>query len=139
MNTAEKLRFLADRFEDGKWFYVGKEKLRFRMDGYLTHDDKTKWGNPNFNYFIENNLSINPQWSFTEDEKVILRSLHGECNWIARDRSGYLPIFRSQPFKSNKWGDWNGKNGHIHLLPFNHLFKSIQWEDEEPCEFRRYL
>ncbi len=27
-----------------------------------------------------------------------------------------------------------------HRLPlFNHMFQTIKWEDEEPCEFRKYI
>ena len=40
-----------------------------------------------------------PQWAFTDDEKVILRNLPDEFKWIARDSDDYLAIFTTKPRK----------------------------------------
>lgn len=80
------------------------------------------------------------KWSFTEDEKVILRNISKEYEWIARDDSWNLYIYKKKPIKytyiwvsSTDYDDCNNIN------EFCHLFQCISWEDDEPCEFRRYL
>ena len=87
--------------------------------------------------FLE--LALKPQWEFTEDEKAILRNLPDEFNWIARDDDNdELFIYAFKPTKFN--GTWIFDEGSVTDFDnFKHLFQSIQWSDEEPCEFRSYL
>ena len=78
------------------------------------------------------------RWTFTDDEKVILRNLADGYDWIVRDRDGRLNVYSSKPFKQKV--EWSCDNGASYeLMLYEHLFKSIKWEDEEPCEFRKYL
>lgn len=65
----------------------------------------------------------------TEDEKVILRNLPKEYKWIARDLSGMVYIYAQRPIKESCL--WSGDFGGL-MLPFDHLFQFIKWEDEEP-------
>ena len=142
MNTAEKLRFLADRVEDGKEFnafhtYVYKfidSKLLVVNDlgeyqqSILTIDD-----------LLSYNLKLKPQWSFTEDEKAILRNLPEKYKWVVRDNSSKtLYVYENKPEKEND-EIWCPRFRATSLFMFNHLFQSIQWSDDEPCEFREYL
>ena len=68
----------------------------------------------------------------TEDEKVILRNLFEKFDWIARNKDRSLDVFFKKPFKSEvmwmpqKLADW------ADISCFEHLFKFIKWEDEEP-------
>lgn len=79
-----------------------------------------------------------PEWTFTEDEKVILRNLPEEYKWIARDRDGDLMVYEVKPEKRSIC--WGGRMTDFEMFcVFNHLFRSIKWEDEEPCEFRKYI
>ena len=133
MTLAEKLRFLADRAEDGKPFSIDEgnyvfDKNTLRIEGgssiFAINDIK----------FAD--LKLKPTWEFTEDEKVILRNLPEEFRWIARDKiSQGLFVYTSKPTKSEQ--SWLGNV--ISLIGFQHVFKSIQWSDEEPCEFRKYI
>lgn len=78
-----------------------------------------------------------PRWVFTDDEKVILRNLPEEWEWIVRNNEGDLTIYSTKPKKKADWyTDCISDYEYIHL--FNHLFQSIKWQDE-PCEFRKYL
>lgn len=149
MNTAEKLRFLADRLEDGKGFCIeGKDGFFRSIDKVLFYrvhrksKDETEWNRATFdlNDLKFNGLSLLPQWSFTEDEKVILRNISEQHKWITRDKSGDITIYSTKPYKSN--GYWVGSQtvySFQQLTAFKHLFQSIQWSDDEPCEFRKYL
>lgn len=71
----------------------------------------------------------------TEDEKVILRSLPKEHKWIARDENGRLYIYASKPLKGITMWASDG----LPMIPFNHLFQFIQWEDEEPYSIEELL
>lgn len=81
-----------------------------------------------------------PRWTFTDDEKTILRNLPDEYKWIARDDfNNEINIYDTKP---TKYGyHWNNEAfaKSLRLLGFNHLFQSIKWNDEEACEFRKYL
>ena len=76
------------------------------------------------------------KWVFTEDEKVILRNLAEEYEYIARDENNDLYIFVTPPVKGScTWGTLGGSG----ILIFSHLFQCIKWTDTEPCEFRKYI
>ena len=64
----------------------------------------------------------------TEDEKVILRNLPEKYKWIARDKNGLIFLYAKKPSKCEY--SWGGCK--YMLLPLEHLFQFIQWEDNEP-------
>lgn len=148
MTIAEKLRFLADRTEDEKEFYVLNEVSTYRFkDSKLMYEPSTTGGTEQLyvsvlelNIFLESTPKLKPQWEFTEDEKVILRNLPDDFQWIARDEhTNGLFAYTLKPTKHNlQWGYWM-VNMMRSLECFNHLFQCIQWSDSEPCEFRKYL
>lgn len=64
----------------------------------------------------------------TEDEKAILRNVPKHYKWVARDKNGFICMYIKKPSKCEcSWGGCK-----YMLLPFDHLFKFIKWEDEEP-------
>ena len=64
-----------------------------------------------------------------EDEKAILKVLLKEkYKWIARDKNGCLYVYASKPEKVITI--WEGSG--LPMMPFNHLFQFIKWEDDEP-------
>ena len=131
MTLAEKHRFLADRVEDKKEFYIMYSEKKILTD----YEEFTE------DYDIQElegiALSLKPQWEFTEDEKAILRNADEKYQWIARDLDGELYLHKSMPKKDG--GDWSTNGGWVSFNAFKHLFQSIQSEDDEPCEFRKYL
>ena len=140
MNTTEKLRFLADRAEDGKEFYIGNLMYKFSDRVLLKLFDDGYASIMSINTIINHTFKLKPQWSFTDDEKVILRNLPEEYKWIVRDENGEMTIYSTKPDKSN--GFWLGSQAVYSFesfTAFKHIFKSIQWLDDEPCEFREYL
>lgn len=145
MNTAEKLRFLADRAEDGKEFLIDTHRnnmiYKF-MHGrllFLRSYEKFESSELRVYEILRYNLRLKPQWKFTEDEKVILRNLNSKYQWLVRDNSSQtLYVYENKPEKEND-EIWCPRFRVTPLFMFNHLFQSITWEDDEPCEFRRYL
>lgn len=79
------------------------------------------------------------KWAFTEDEKVILRNLARDIEWIVRDKDGALWAFEGKPSREDTF--WFGDVSCIkyEVDCFSHLFQCIQWTDIEPCEFRKYI
>lgn len=144
MNVAEKLRFLADRLEDEKEFYIGRLLHKYQNGELMTALDETekkckfiKSGMPLDSLLILD-FKLKSQWKFTEDEKVILRNLPDEFRWIARDNiSQGLFVYTSKPTKFER--SWSLVGNAISLTGFRHLFQCIQWSDDKPCEFRKYL
>ena len=80
-----------------------------------------------------------PKWEFTEDEKAILRNLPEKYKWIARDgnRLGDICVYEDKPCKCTEI--WANRLSCAGLPSFSHIFQTIKWEDEEPCEFRKYI
>ena len=76
---------------------------------------------------------------FTDDELCILRNVDKEWKWIARDEDGNVCVYSMKPFKVEDcmWDD--AGTDYIQLNYFNHLFKSIKWEDEEPVFIDDYI
>lgn len=74
---------------------------------------------------------------FTDDELAIMRSLPKEYEWMARDDDGELYIFDKKPKNIN--GIWENNERLNHFYFFEHLFKSITSEDEEPVFIDDYV
>ena len=64
----------------------------------------------------------------TYDEKIILRNMPEKYKWIARDKNGLIFLYAKKPSKCEY--SWGGCK--YMLLPLEHLFQFIQWEDDEP-------
>ena len=71
----------------------------------------------------------------TYDEKIILRNLPEKYKWIARDKDGLIFLYAKKPSKCEY--SWGGCK--YILLPLEHLFQFIQWEDEEPYSIEDLL
>ena len=136
------------KYRNGWFRFVGK-------NGYLKDDEnKVVSGLSHYDerLFINNDGSktmdivavyeLKEVWkredpTITEDEKTILRNLLGKYEWIARDESGVLYIYHNKPKK--KEFTWVVESGSRCLDLFDHLFKIVQWEDDEPWKVEDLL
>ena len=80
-----------------------------------------------------------PRWTFTDDEKVILRNIQKEYKWMARDKDGFLVISSEKLNKKEDCWIVDRVCAYYYFNIFNKLFQSIKFEDDEPCEFRKYI
>lgn len=134
MTLEDKLRFLADRVKDEKEFYIDDELVRFGKENLIISDGLYL----DIVNLSKSSLRLKPAWEFTEDEKAILRNLNDEWRWVARDSNGTLYTYLLKPIKLDSiWAA--PRQDFASLRHFNHLFKSVRWEDDEPCEFRKYV
>lgn len=83
-------------------------------------------------------IKLQKKKQFTNDELAIMRSFPSRFDWITRDKSGSVYIFEKKPSK-NEYGCWGNGDNYCILVIFNHLFQSIQWEDEEPIYIPDYV
>lgn len=83
---------------------------------------------------------------FTEDELSVLNNIDKKYKYIARDKKydnddievGRLYVFGSYPTKSGDMWDVPFEYDYSEM-PFNDMFKSIQWEDDEPVFINDYV
>ena len=75
--------------------------------------------------------------TLTDDEKVILKNLPREYEWIAKDESGRLFLYLSMPQKSGVW--WQSESAEFNFSMFGDLFQFIKWEDENPYNIDELL
>lgn len=84
---------------------------------------------------------------FTNDDlKFLIQFVDEKYNYLTRDEDGTLCFFESRPRKclEKNYMCWVCDDGDIsdaylskNLAP--KLFPNIKWEDNEPCEFKKYL
>ena len=86
---------------------------------------------------IEEIIKLPKKKEFTDDELAIMRSLPKEYKWITRDDDGELYIFDKKPKNIN--GIWDNYDRIRDFDFFEHLFKSITSEDEEPVFIDDYV
>ena len=66
----------------------------------------------------------------TEDEKVILRNIPKQYEWIARDAGDSLCVYTKRPIK--QMSVWSTDGWMSPMTLFHNLFQFIKWEDDEP-------
>lgn len=117
--------------------FVERNFRRVENSGVLQRDEKTILSGGIETKTDETN---DGQWTFSEDEKAILRNLSEEYEWMARDENNNLFVYEVKPTKNHVLGVWQVYISFCKSLKYyNYLFKTIKWTDDEPCEFRKYI
>lgn len=156
-DTLKKAKVLLNAFDSyGKKWANNK---KYTEENHYDYEDKTCYGNDGYfadvdyynnevDYYNNENVKTykfedvilpeKPKWTFTEDEKVILRNIEERFKWIARDEyNTRLYCFTDKPYKKKDF--WFSGTEFEEAYLFSHLFQTIKWEDSEPCEFRKYI
>ena len=90
--------------------------------------------------FTSEIIKIPKKKEFSQDELCILRNIDKEYKWIARDEEdGGICIFIEKPLRKNHIWDLERSSHYMFFSCYNHLFNSIQWEDEEPVYIDDYV
>ena len=95
---------------------------------------------------ITNIIKLPKKKQFTNDELCILRNIDKKYKWIARDKVckdeyddyGNLNIYLGKP-NNKSTVSWLPSDIYCEFHGYNHLFQSIQWEDEEPVYIDDYV
>ena len=131
------------RVKDNDIFFGGKSVTILQLPDKVDDRYMVSHEFGPIDFFEEKHLEpyTEPRWTFTDDEKAILRNLPAEYKWIARDKAGFVDVYKSKPYKDEEIAEWIEGCGECFAISnfYNHLFQSIKWEDEVACEFRKYL
>ena len=74
----------------------------------------------------------------TQEEYFVLQACNKEYKYITRDKNGTLSVFKTKPPKFNmEWGIFN--SDYAEMKAFNHLFKMVKWENDEPTFIKNLL
>ena len=137
------MKFKKSDLRDGDIVEYDDGRMRIVNGNYL-YDDNNRRVN-NLNRFDENLEpvagSINivrayrimwerEESTITAGEKIILQNIDSKYKYIARDYSEKLYIYIEEPKKHDHFWIAPETSKTFHL--FNHLFKMVKWEDEEP-------
>lgn len=146
------------KYRDGKFRFVGEYGILLDSEGNDVHtlnsyDERLLSNNGNETLDIVAVHELNEVWkrdeptmTITEDEKAILRNLPAEYKWITRDEDSKLYIYQDKPKKCVYV--WMSGRGSMFLLYdqrysplylFDHLFKMVKWEDDEPWKIENLL
>ena len=153
-DTEDKAKKLLQAFDSFGMRWISGQRYTDTDEFYL-YGNNTCYANNrcccDIKYYIANNYTIyefedvilpeEPKWTFTEDEKIILRNVSEEYKWLVRNKDGSIYVFSINPIKENTLQVWScGVWGLFQQFDcFNHLFQTIKWEDDDPCEFRKYI
>lgn len=128
------------QYRNGIFRFVGEHGILFDSIGNSMHtlnsyDEGLLTNNGNETLDIVAVYEANRVWkreepTITEDEKTILRNLPEKFKWIARDGNGELYIYWNKPVRLPR--AWLGEGVFECLNLFNHLFKMVRLEDDEP-------
>ena len=129
--------------EEGEEFKVnGKDTIYFIRDNvlqYKINSYHSKVSNLKVNEIIKI-TKLPKKKQFSQDELCILRNIDKEYKWIARDEEdGGICIFIEKPLRKNHIWDLERSSHYMFFSCYNHLFNSIQWEDEEPVYIDDYV
>lgn len=111
-------------------FYKNSDTLEFKKSTLEINDLRD----------IKKIIKLPKKKEFTDDELAIMRSIDKDYKWITRDDYNGLAISNEdKPQKTKKEGIRCWYSVGMVTFMFEHLFQSIQWEDEEPVFIDDYV
>jgi hypothetical protein len=131
--------------EEGEEFKIRTHENLYRIyNNKLQHfsTNTERWNESviTFNYVISSDIIKLPKKKeFTDDELAIMRSLPKEYKWMARDKATNIVCAHGNKPKKSEYETWVSEGHYCMLCIFNHIFNSIQWEDEEPVFIPDYV
>ena len=143
LDVKEEEEFRISLYGDSSIYRFHNGKLEYYDDVY----DKWKGALITVNGILNSEIIKLPKKKqFTDDELCILRNIDKKYKYIARDKKydndnievGRLFVFTGYPTKSCDMWDVPYE-GDYSEIPFNDIFKSIQWEDDEPVCIDDYV
>jgi hypothetical protein len=137
VEEGEEFRFKHENFKDNELIYKVNNGLRCKVYGgdFIRSDLRL---NDLLN--VKEIIKLPKKKEFKDDELAIMRSLPKEYEWIARDKATDIVCAYGSKPKKSEYKTWHSESSYYAILGiFNHLFNSIQWEDEEPVYIDDYV
>ena len=115
-------------------YFITDNVLQYKINSY-----HSKVSNLKVNEIVKI-TKLPKKKQFSQDELCILRNIDKEYKWIARDEEDDgICIFIEKPLRKNHIWDLKRSSHYMFFSCYNHLFNSIQWEDEEPIRIDDYV
>lgn len=113
-----------------------KHEMSIKFD--LTKEEyenfsKNALGKHNHDYLLK---EYKEPIKLTQDEYIILKNIDNVYQWIARDKNNRIWLYEEKPFKDDD--EWSAMES-SYFDVFNHLFKFVKFEDEEPYNIQELL
>ena len=144
MINAEKYKDELKSLNDAdKLWYSGFDEYNMTFDGCTNikcencaFNNKKGCNNGRYNWLLS---EYKKPIILTELEYNILKfiSYNTKYMYIARDKCGFLGVYRSEPDRLNT--SWCCCNSTGHLNVFTKLFQFVKWEDEDPYSINDIL
>ena len=138
MTTAEKLRFIADRMEDGKEFVCKGTVYRWDNQEFMfTYTEQRYKGFCGHIALISDtdafDFLLKPTLPELSADDIAFLKLAKDCGygewWIARDKDKTLALFKTKPKKMNNF--WEFVSNPFADLPIHSPLLNIKWEDDD--------
>lgn len=126
LEDGNKYLFLEGRFVNSRFWYDADAKICkiFEIQEAYSLSDMLVFGK-----------GLNLVWErkpeLSEVERVILENVDKEYKYITREENNNLYLYGRKPHKFCKVWVSNVPTAAA-MYQFNHLFKMVKWEDEEP-------
>ena len=125
----------------GEWFSIKADthetKSKFKLTRSGVINDYGIIAEDYLHYLLNGDFKIIKQPKLTEAERVILENIGRDYKWIYRDFYGNLMVSEEKPVKYD--GGFETCSLCDYINAFNHLFKFIKREDEEPYNIKELL
>jgi len=125
MNKLQRMEFLLERMKDGKEFTSNKGGDTLEILNIMLGKEE--------DYY----LSIEPLHSFTDDEKVIMK--HLPCPYLVRTENGHIRNYEKEPIKYTDTKGWFYTGKELCFSWLDHLFPTIQYENDKPVDRKDYV
>lgn len=130
-------------YANGQMRFVKQDLLldeeRFNSNGLIFYDEELRHNSNETLNIVEVFRSIwkREEPKITTDEKIILRNIDSNYKYIARAENGVLIICQEKPRKCENYR-WESYHC-LSMYMFSHLFKMVQWTDDEPWKIEDLL
>ena len=135
---------LVEAFNDAKQTIINSLES-------LKHDCNSDLYDAGFNNGIEESIAVvedmnvplifddeKPQFILTRLEYELLKHWNKRYKYIARDKDGYLFVYKDRPFKNEDVWETFRSRGSIEK-DFYDFFKFVEWTDKEPMNIEELL
>ena len=137
MTTAERLRFLADRIEDGKPFLMNGSKCEIEQGEIHRFSSSIGYSKYSIQQFVNTaeQLELLPTLPELFADDITFLKLAKDCGygewWIARDADGTVVLFHRKPTRAEGnhwWSRFENVNFPLHI---HSPLLNIKWEDDD--------
>lgn len=128
--------FPYERRDGNGCYKLNYRYLKFDEEKLMIVSNDHSWIQMNIENFVNDEVRVA---QFTPNEIIVLKILSENWEYIARDKSGELFIFKEKPQKIISGNFWDSPNKYENLELFKEMFKSVTYSDEDPLNIQEAI